>query len=102
MIKGDTSNVQNINLSYKLKEVTGSDVLHVYKHQRIVDISASRCLIEMEFGSNGSTLMDKQFIIYCKIKLEYCHHVTHSPWSCHICVNVYVINMVTLTLLKTT
>ena len=27
--------------------------------------------------------MDKTFL-YSKIKIEYCRHVTHSPWSCHI------------------
>ena len=27
--------------------------------------------------------------LYWQIKIEYCRHVTHSPWSCHILLIVY-------------
>ena len=43
-------------LSYRLKEVINSYVLHYFLIQRIVHISATRCPIEMGFGSNCSIL----------------------------------------------
>ena len=43
-------------LSYKLKEVTNSYVLYCFEHQKVVNISATRCAIEMGFGSKCSIL----------------------------------------------
>ena len=43
-------------LSYRLKEVTNSYVLHCSELQRIVHISSTKCQIEMGFGSKCSIL----------------------------------------------
>ena len=43
-------------LSYRLKQVINSYVLHYFWIWRIVHISATRCLIEMGFGSKCSIL----------------------------------------------
>ena len=46
-------------LSYRLKEVISSYVLHCFWIKRIVHISATRCLIEMGFESKCSILNGK-------------------------------------------
>ena len=48
-------------LSYRLKKVTNSYVLHCFEHHRIIRISSTRCPIEMQFGlkcsnSNGKVI----------------------------------------------
>ena len=105
-------------LSYRLKEVTNSYVLHCFWTHRIVHISTTRCLIEMGFiylflsfffnlGDPfnalaliflGAQVWIKMYWVWIKMwhfiwtrdlywknQIEYCWHVTHSPWSCHIC-----------------
>ena len=52
-------------LSYRLKEVTNSYVLHCFLIQRIVHISATRCPIETGFVSNCSIL--NGLVIYIEI-----------------------------------
>ena len=49
-------------LSYRLKEVINSYVFHCFWIERIVHISATRCPIEMGFGSKCSILNGK--VIY--------------------------------------
>ena len=56
-------------LNYGLKEVTNSYVLHCFELQRIVHISATRCQIEMGFGSKCSILYG-QVIYIEKSKLN--------------------------------
>ena len=48
-------------LSYRLREVTNSYVLHCFWTSKKCHISATRCLIEMRFGSNCS-ILNKQVI----------------------------------------
>ena len=67
-------------LSYRLKEETHSHF--VFELHSIVHISATRCPIEMWFGSNCN-ISNRQVTYIEKSKTEYCRHVTHSPWSCH-------------------
>ena len=52
---------------------------NVFDLEKIVHISAARRPIEMRFEFKWASNL------YCKIKIEYCCHVTHSPSSCHIC-----------------
>ena len=47
-------------------------------------ISSTRCSIAMGFGSKWSIWNGLVSNLYWKIKTEYCWHVTHFPWSCHI------------------
>ena len=52
MIKGNESDVANIDvISYRLKEVTNSNVLHCLETQRFAHISGTRFWIVMGFGS---------------------------------------------------
>ena len=56
-------------LSYRLKEVTNYYVLHCFELQRIVHISATRCLIEMGFGSK-CRILNGQVVYIEKSKLN--------------------------------
>ena len=56
----------------------------VWELQRITYISATRCLIEVGFRSKCS-IFNGQVVYFIEIKIEYCRHVTLSPWSCHKC-----------------
>ena len=51
-------------LSYRLKKVTNSYVLHCFWTSKNVHISATKCLIEMEFGSKCNILNGQ--VIYVK------------------------------------
>ena len=55
-------------LSYRLKEVINSYVLHCFWIERIFHISATRCPIEVEFGSKCS-ILNGQVIYIKKAKL---------------------------------
>ena len=56
-------------LSYRLKEVINSYVLHCFWNQRNIHISATRCPIEMEFRSKCS-ILNGQVIYIEKSKLN--------------------------------
>ena len=56
-------------LSYRLKEVTNSFVLHCFELQRILHIFATTCPIEMGFGSKCS-IFTGQVIYIEKSKLN--------------------------------
>ena len=56
-------------LSYRLKDVLNSYVLHCFWIKRIVHISATRCPIEMGFGSKCS-ILNGQVIYIEKSKLN--------------------------------
>ena len=56
-------------LSYRLKDVINSCVLHCFWIKRIVHISATRCPIEMGFGSKCS-ILNGQVIYIEKSKLN--------------------------------
>ena len=56
-------------LSYRLKEVINSYVLHCFRIQRNVHISATRCPIEMGFESKCS-ILNGQVIYIEKSKLN--------------------------------
>ena len=72
-------------LSYRLEKVTNSYVLHClwtskyhsYLHNQMFDWDG--IWIKIKYFKLTSDL-------YWKIKIEYCWHVTYSPWLCHICV----------------
>ena len=51
MIKGNESDVTNIDFEFRLKEVANSNVLHCLKIQRFTHISGIRCRIGMGFRS---------------------------------------------------
>ena len=72
---------KNVHISdFELQAKRGDKFLHCFWTSKNVHISATRCLIEMGFGSKCSILNGQ--LIY--IEIEYCWHVTHSPRSCHI------------------
>ena len=56
-------------LSYRLKEVTNSYVLHCFCSSKNVHICATRCLIEMGFGSKCG-ILNGQVICTEKSKLN--------------------------------
>ena len=56
-------------LSHRLKEMTNSYVLLCFELQRIVHISATRCLIKMGFGSQ-CRILNGQVIYVKKSKLN--------------------------------
>ena len=64
LIKGISPMSGVLILSYRLKEVINSYVLHCFELQRIIHISATRCPIEMGFGSKCRILNGK--VIYVK------------------------------------
>ena len=51
MIKGNESDLANIDFEYRLKEVTNYNVLHCLEFQRLAHISGIRFRIVMGFGS---------------------------------------------------
>ena len=65
-------------LSYRLKHMTYSYVLHCFEIQRFAHISGTRCQIVMGSGSKCRSLNEQ--VDYTD---EYCRQVTHFPWSCH-------------------
>ena len=70
-------------LNYWLKELTNSYALFLNCKELSISLQPDvrlRCCLD----SKCSVLNGKWFIL--KIKITYCQHVTHSPWSCHICV----------------
>ena len=63
MIKGNESDVAILSLSYRLKQITYSYVLHCFEIQRFAHISGTRWRIVMGFGSkyrilNGQVVVD--------------------------------------------
>ena len=70
-------------LSYKLREVTNSYVLNCFW------TSKNRSHLRNQMSNwDGIWIKIWHFKwttgLYWKLKIEYCWHVTHSPWSCHI------------------
>ena len=55
-------------------------MFYIFWTCRIVDISTTRCLIEIQFRSKCS-ILNGQVIFIEKNDIEYCQHVAHSPWS---------------------
>ena len=90
-IKGNESDVGNIDFELRLKEVTNSYVLHCFELQK-VHIFATTCPIEMEFESKCS-IFTGQVIYIEKIKIEYCRHVTQEAFvflqHCDVVIQLY-------------
>ena len=83
-------------LSYRLKEVINSHVLHCFWLKRIVHISATRCSIEMGFESRCS-ILNRQVIYIEKAKLKIADmwlipldRVTYLFWLMYFTSNVDV------------
>ena len=72
-------------LSYKLKQMTYSYVLHnCFEIQRIATISWTRCRIVIWYGSTCRIWYVQ--VDYWKLKIEYCRQVTHFPWFKTKCI----------------
>ena len=69
MIKGNESDVENIDFELQAKNVLNSYVLHCFLIKEIIHISATRCPIEMGFGSKCS-ILNGQVIYIEKSKLN--------------------------------
>ena len=81
MIKGNESDVGNIDFWVTCFESWQILMFYIiFELQRIVYISVTRYQIEMGFGSKYS-IFNVQMILYWKIKIEYCQHVTHSFYT---------------------
>ena len=89
---------ETLILSYRLKEVTNSYVLHHFELHRIVHISATTCPIEMGFGPKCSIfneqviyiekcdsfyLIVSQLLVYTTFAIRYSHSTMNTvrTWS---------------------
>ena len=84
MIKGNESDVGNIDFELQAKRSDKFLCLTyniVQELIRTIHISATRDWVWIKMYSilNGQVVYIEK-----KIKIEYCQHVTHSPWLCHI------------------
>ena len=92
MIKGMSQMSGILILSYRLKEVTNSYVLHCFW-------TSYNCSYRRNYMSDWDGVVSKcgilngQVIYIKKIKIEYHQHVTHARWLCHIFWHVTYFNI---------
>ena len=83
IIKGNESYVQNTDFEMQTKR--GDKILRFYIVLNVKELFIFlQPDVRLRWGleRNIAFQMEKWFML--KIKIEYCWHVTHSPWSCHI------------------
>ena len=85
MIKGNESDVENIDFELQAKK---SDKFLCFT--LFMNLKNCSNLCNQMSDWDRILIKTQQFKctsdLYWKIKIEYCRHVTLSPWSCHICV----------------